>query len=312
MQIWPAPAKLNLFLHVTGRRRDGYHSLQTVFQFLDFGDELIFAVTRDSDIAQMAPLPGIAPADDLSVTAARLLQSACGVTHGVKITLTKRIPIAAGLGGASSDAATTLMALNRLWNINLNIDALAELALKLGADVPVFVRGRAAWAEGVGESLTPIDLDESWFVVLVPPVKVSTAEIFADFASTMVKNGVDVHAVRPDQHMPGLETRSAEQSALSRDLQLTPYSPAITIRAFRDGCATRNDLELLVRRRYPEVDGLVRWLSEFGAARMTGSGGGVFVKVESAAHGRDILVQAPAGHSGFVARGVNSHPLGAE
>lgn len=312
MQIWPAPAKLNLFLHVTARRRDGYHSLQTVFQFLDYGDELAFTVTRNSDVAQATPLPGIPPADDLCFKAARLLQTSCGVTQGAEITVTKRIPVAAGLGGGSSDAATTLLALNRLWNTNLNIARLAELGLKLGADVPVFVRGRAAWAEGVGEALTPVDLDEPCYVVLVPPVKVSTAEIFAEFSSADARDEAVVQSLRLREHAPSHSARIAEEAAFSRDAQLTPYSPAITIRAFREGCATRNDLEPVVRRRYPEVDRVLRWLSGFGAARMTGSGGGVFLKVEDASHGREILAQAPAGHSGFVARGTNTHPLWAE
>lgn len=285
MTTWPAPAKLNLFLHVTGRRDDGYHKLQTVFQFLDFADALTFRVTGEPEIVQSTPLAGIAPGRDLCVRAARLLQSACRVSRGVIIAIEKRIPVGAGLGGGSSDAATTLLALNRLWQAGLDTAKLAELGLELGADVPVFIRGHAAWAEGVGEILTPIDLDEAWYVVVVPPVSVITAEIFAEFA----------HAGK---------TRQKQGKT-----QLTHYSPAITIRDFHAGRGTQNDLEAVVRRRYPEVDAVLRWLAGFGAARVTGSGGSVFMQVENAEHGRAILRQAPADCTGFVARGMNTHPL---
>lgn len=285
MTIWPAPAKLNLFLLVVGRRDNGYHELQTVFQFLDYADSLSFRVTREPDIVQSTPLAGVEPGRDLCVRAARLLQLACGVSRGVVITIVKRIPIGTGLGGGSSDAATTLLALNRLWEVGLETAELAELGLGLGADVPVFVRGHAAWAEGVGEILAPIELDEPWYVVLVPPVSVSTAEIFAEFADS-------------------------GKTAQKRDgAQLTHYSPAITIRDFHAGRSTHHDLEAVVRRRHPEVDAALRWLAGFGATRMTGSGGAVFIQVENAEHGREILRQAPAACTGFVARGMNRHPL---
>lgn len=271
MKTWPAPAKLNLFLHVVGRRADGYHLLQTVFQFLDYADELSFRVVPDGRIARPLGLAGVPPEKDLSVRAARLLQERGGTRLGVEIGLTKRIPAGGGLGGGSSDAATTLLALNELWGLHLPRAELAALGLELGADVPVFVHGRAAWAEGVGEALTPIELGEPWYVVLAPPVSVSTAEVFAG-------------------------------------LQLTHYSPAITIRDFRAG-RTRNDLEAYVRRRHPEVEQTLNWLSQFGAARMSGSGGCVFLRVADEPEGRRILARAPSPLSGFVARGMNRHPL---
>jgi 4-diphosphocytidyl-2-C-methyl-D-erythritol kinase len=269
---WPAPAKLNLFLHVTGRRPDGYHTLQTLFQFLDIADRLRFEVTASRHITRAVELPGVPEERDLTVRAARLLQESAGVTRGCVIHLDKLLPAGGGLGGGSSDAATTLLALNRLWDCRLSTDALAALGLKLGADVPVFVRGRAAWAEGVGELLTPQDPPQPWYVVLVPPVMVSTAAVFA---------------------------------AYDRE-QLTPSSPPLTIRGFRAG-RVGNDLEPVVRRLYPEVDNALKWLDKFGQARMTGSGACVFVAVDSESAGREILESWPG--RGFVARGRNVHPL---
>lgn len=273
---WPAPAKLNLFLHVTGRRPDGYHTLQTLFQFLDVGDDLRFDVTRDGRIARANILPGVPEDRDLCMRAARLLQAVSGTTRGAVIHLDKHLPLGGGLGGGSSDAATTLLALNELWGCGLTPEALAALGLKLGADVPVFVRGHAAWAEGVGEELTPAEPPERWVVVLVPAVNVSTAEVFAVY---------------------------------DRELDLTPYSPAITIRDFHAGRG-RNDLEPVVRRLYPEVDNALKWLGNFGDARMTGSGACVFLTVANEATGQAILAQCPAALAGgFVARGRNVHPL---
>jgi len=272
METWLAPAKLNLFLHITGRRADGYHTLQTAFQFLDFGDELKFLITDDGRIRRAVPLPGVPEDKDLTLRAARLLQETAAVTQGVEIHLTKRIPTGGGLGGGSSDAATTLLALNQLWQVHLPIPELAALGLTLGADVPVFVHGHAAWAEGVGEVLTPIEPEEAWYLVVVPPVHVSTAQVFAD-------------------------------------PQLTRYSPPITIRAFHEGQGTRNDLEPVVRSRYPEVDRALRLFAEFGAARMSGSGGCVFLKVQDENRGRELLKQIPKPYTGFVARGLNRHPF---
>lgn len=272
MRTWPAPAKLNLFLHVTGRRADGYHTLQTVFQFLDHGDELGFVVADDGRIARAVPIAGVTEEQDLTLRAAHLLKESRGVAHGVQIHLAKRLPIGGGLGGGSSDAATTLLALNELWSTRLSIPELAVLGLKLGADVPVFIRGHAAWAEGIGEILTPVEPEQAWYLVVIPPVHVSTAQVFAD-------------------------------------PELTRYSPPLTIRDFHEGRGLRNDLEPVVRSRYPEVDRAMRLLSEFGAPRMSGSGGCVFLKVTDAGRGRQILERIPKPFTGFVARGLNRHPL---
>jgi 4-diphosphocytidyl-2-C-methyl-D-erythritol kinase len=272
MKTWPAPAKLNLFLHVTGRRADGYHTLQTVFQFLDYADELTFQVTDDGRVTRSAPVAGVSEEQDLTLRAARLLKDLRGVTQGVRIQLTKRLPVGGGLGGGSSDAATTLLALNQLWGTHLSIPELAALGLKLGADVPVFIHGHAAWAEGIGEVLTPLEPEAAWYLVVVPPVQVSTAQVFA----------------APE---------------------LTRYSPPLTIRDFHEGRGLRNDLEPVVRSRYPEVDRAMRLLAGFGAPRMSGSGGCVFLKVTDADRGRQILERIPKPFTGFVARGLNRHPL---
>ena len=268
---WPAPAKLNLFLHITGRRPDGYHTLQSVFQFLDIVDQICLRVTADGVIRRLTALPGVAPEQDLTVRAARLLQSAAGVTAGVDIQVDKRLPLGGGLGGGSSDAATVLVALNRLWGLGWSEDQLATLGLQLGADVPVFVRGHAAWAEGVGEILTPIELPEPWYLVLIPPVTVSTAEIF-----------------------------SAPE--LTRDT-----SP-IRIPAFFAG-AGANDCAPVVRARYPVIGQYLDWLSQFGHARLTGTGACVFAAFPDQAAAQQVLAQRPADWRGFVAQGRNRSPL---
>jgi len=273
--IWLAPAKLNLFLHVVGRRSDGYHLLQTVFQFLDLCDELQFRITDDGRITRAQELAGVAAQVDLTLRAARLLQEKIGGGRGVDIFLNKRIPIGGGLGGGSSDAATTLLALNELWQAGLSAAELAALGLTLGADVPVFIHGRAAWAEGVGEALTPVDLLEPWYLVAVPPVPVPTAAVFAEFAAAR---------------------------------GLTPYTPARTIRDLQPGHG-RNDLEQVVRRRFPEVDRAFDWLARYGQPRMTGSGGCVFIEVADAKYGKECLADAPRGVMGFIARGLNRHPM---
>lgn len=275
MLTWPAPAKVNLFLHVVGRRADGHHLLQTVFQFLDYGDELRFDVTDDGRVARTREVLNVPESTDLTLRAARLLKLNTGCTKGVEVTLTKRLPIGGGLGGGSSDAATTLIALNELWGLGLPIADLAALGLKLGADVPVFVHGHAAWAEGVGEVLTPLNPPESWYVVVAPPVHVSTAEVFAEFA---------------------------------RERGLTPYTSPRTIRDLREGFG-QNDLEPVVRRRYPEVGQALDWLASFGRPRMTGAGGCVFLDVGEPERGERILIRLPQGFTGFITRGMNRHPL---
>ena len=268
---WPAPAKINLFLHVIGRRPDGYHLLQTAFQFLDHGDALRFTPRDDGAIRLLTPLPGIPEHQDLTVRAATLLQRHAGSSQGVDISVEKRLPMGAGLGGGSSDAATTLVALNRLWGVNLAEGQLAELGLQLGADVPVFVHGRAAWAEGVGERLTPIDLPEPWYVVVIPPCHVSTAEIFA----------------APE---------------LTRNL------PPLTIPAFLSGAGS-NVCEAVVCRRYPEVGRALAWLSGYTQARMSGTGSAVFASFTDKGHAQTAAEAVPDQWAVFMARGCNRSPL---
>jgi 4-diphosphocytidyl-2-C-methyl-D-erythritol kinase len=270
-QPWPAPGKLNLFLHIVGRRPDGYHLLQTVFQFIDRCDELTFQLTNDGAIRRAAPLPGVSEDRDLSIRAARLLQASSGTHLGAEISVAKRLPLGGGLGGGSSDAATTLVALNVLWGLGLSVDRLADLGLRLGADVPVFVRGRAAWAEGVGERLTAVDLTTPWYVVIDPRVTVSTADIFG----------------APE---------------------LTRATSAITIRDFVAG-AGRNDCEPVVRKRYPAVADALDWLGHYGDARLTGTGGCVFAPFEREEQAETVLDELPGRWVGFVARGLNRSPL---
>jgi len=271
---YAAPAKLNLFLHVVGRRADGYHWLQTAFRFIDYGDELGFSVRDDGVVRRVTELAGVPAEADLCVRAARLLKDRARSRLGVDIELVKRLPMGAGLGGGSSDAATTLMVLNRLWQTGLVRAQLQELALELGADVPVFVFGRSAFAEGVGERLAALQLAPAWYLVLVPEAAVSTAEIF-----------------------------SAPE--------LTRNTNAITIAAFSVGQG-RNDLEPVVCRRYPQVARHLEWLRQYGDARMTGSGACVFCGFETEAQAQRVLSALPADMRGFVARGLDRHPLWSE
>jgi len=269
---WPAPAKLNLFLHIVGRRDDGYHLLQTVFQLLDWGDTVRLRLRDDGAIRRENPLPGVADADDLAVRAARALRTATGCERGVDIAIDKRIPLGGGLGGGSSDAATTLVALNALWETGLDEDALARIGLSLGADVPVFVRGRNAWAEGVGERLTPIDLPERWYALVDPGASVPTAALFA---------------------VP----------------ELTRAAPQLTIPRFLSGERTGNAFEPVVRARFPAVAKALDWLGNYGEARLSGSGGCVFVAVETREAAAQIVDNCPQGMRGHVARGVSESPL---
>jgi 4-diphosphocytidyl-2-C-methyl-D-erythritol kinase len=272
---WPAPAKLNLFLHILRRRPDGYHELQTCFQFVDLGDEITIEVRNDERIRRVVDMPGVAEEADLCVRAARALQAAAGCRLGADISVRKRIPMGGGLGGGSSDAATCLVALNQLWRLNLPKEELAALGLKLGADVPVFVHGRAAWAEGVGERLTPLYPPlapaETNYLIVKPNIGVSTAVVF-------------------------------------QDPELTRNSAPITIHGFL-ASGGRNDCVGVVRRRYPEVARALDWLSAFGSARLTGTGACVFLACESMDRGREIQGQLPPGLDGFLARGLNDSPL---
>lgn len=268
---YPAPAKLNLSLLVTGRRSDGYHLLQTVFRLIDFGDELEIAVRDDGRIVRARELPGVAVDDDLTVRAARLLQQASGTSRGATIALDKRLPLGGGLGGGSSDAATVLLALNRLWQLDWPRERLQTLALALGADVPVFIFGQSALATGVGEQLTPLELPPAWYLLLVPPVSVGTARIFQD--PDLIRNSIP--------------------------LTIPPFSLT----------AGRNDLEAVVCRHYPAVAQHLAWLRQQGVARMSGSGACVFAEFGSEASARAVLGRLPDNMRGVVARGLDRHPL---
>jgi 4-diphosphocytidyl-2-C-methyl-D-erythritol kinase len=269
--IWPAPAKLNLFLHITGRRADGYHLLQTVFQLLDWGDSLRLRVRADGSIHRVEALAGVAADADLSVRAARLLKETTACPLGADIAIDKRIPLGGGLGGGSSDAATTLVALNALWNCGLDAQALADLGLRLGADVPVFVKGHSAFAEGVGERLMSLDLPERTYVVVDPGISVPTHELF-------------------------------------QAVELTRDTPPMTIAGFVSGAKTRNAFEPVVRARYPAVAQVLDWLAAYGEPRLSGSGGAVFVAVDADV-AQKIAAQCPSGMRAWIARGVNRSPL---
>ncbi|HWW78649.1 MAG TPA: 4-(cytidine 5'-diphospho)-2-C-methyl-D-erythritol kinase [Steroidobacteraceae bacterium] len=272
---WPAPAKLNLFLHVTGRRPDGYHELQTLFQLIDLCDTVSLSVTDDGRIERPAGPAGVDPDSDLTVRAAKALQAATGCRGGASIRIAKRIPMGGGLGGGSSDAATVLLALNHLWGCGLPIDELARLGLPLGADVPVFVRGSSAWAEGVGEQLVPVELPERWYVVIHPGVAVPTRDVF-------------------------------------QSPELTRNTPVITIRAFfgpEGSSGSRNDCEPVVRARYPEVADALSWLGHFAPARLTGTGSCIFAAFGSAIEAERVAARAPDRWRAFVARGLNVSPV---
>lgn len=270
----PAPAKLNLFLHVTGQRDDGYHTLQTLFQFLDYGDTLHFSSRNDGKIVLLSDLPGVDAEDNLIVRAARLLKEASSTPLGADIKLDKILPMGGGIGGGSSDAATTLLGLNHLWQTGLSIDQLAELGIRLGADVPVFVRGHAAWAEGVGEQLTPVELEEPWFLVVAPDCPVSTAEIFSDE-------------------------------------RLTRNSSPITLAAFVAG-GGRNDCLPVVTTRYPEIRNTLILLNKYCEAKMTGTGSCLFGAFPNEREADKVRARLPATLRSFVARGCNVSPLHCE
>jgi 4-diphosphocytidyl-2-C-methyl-D-erythritol kinase len=278
-QAFLAPAKINLFLHITGRRADGYHTLQSVFQLLDFYDTIYLKPRQDSQIKRVKDIANVPESQDLCVRAAIALQQATGCMQGVDIAIEKRIPMGGGLGGGSSDAATVLLALNHLWQLNLSREQLMQIGLKLGADVPVFIFGQNAWAEGVGEQLTAIDLAASYYVVLTPPIHVSTAQVFANSRLTR-------------------DTKPLKIADFSRGQNLDKHSGIF-----------RNDLETIVCTEFPAVASTLKWLNQFGQARMSGSGASVFVAVNSKQKADEILAQKPANIAGFVAKSLNQHPL---
>ncbi len=269
--IYPAPAKLNLFLHVVGRRADGYHLLQTLFRLIDHGDHLRFSPRQDGQLRLLNPLPGVPPESDLTLRAARLLQVETGCRQGADIHLEKHLPMGGGVGGGSSDAATVLLALNHLWQLGLPRQRLQEIGLRLGADVPVFLFGRNAFAEGVGEDLQALDLPPAWYVVLEPPVQVPTALIF-----------------------------SAPE--LKRD------TPSIRAADWHPGFGG-NDLQAVAVARFPVIDDYRHWLGQYAEARMSGSGACVFAEFSDEASARQVLDRLPAGMRGWLAAGLAEHPL---
>jgi 4-diphosphocytidyl-2-C-methyl-D-erythritol kinase len=271
VKAWFAPAKINLFLHIVGRRDDGYHMLQTVFRFLDYGDNLYFTVRDDAEIVLETPLTGVPPEQELTVRAARLLQQSAGISKGANIRLDKRLPMGGGLGGGSSDAATTLIALNHLWQAGFSREALEVLGLQLGADVPIFIHGHAAFAEGVGERFTDVDLPEAWYLVLVPPVSVPTAAIFG--AADLRR---DTPCMRPADWKSGMGG---------------------------------NDMEAVAVRLHPAVGEHLDLLKGYGTPRMSGSGACVFAEFVDAESAHAAQAALPAGIRGFVARGLTHHPL---
>jgi 4-diphosphocytidyl-2-C-methyl-D-erythritol kinase len=271
MGSWLAPAKINLFLHVVGRREDGYHLLQTAFQFLDIADELEFSLRDDEQISREASYDNVPEHSDLVVRAAKILREHADTPFGVDIRIHKHLPMGGGLGGGSSDAATTLVALNQILGLGLGVDELAGIGLKLGADVPVFVRCQASWAEGVGEKLTAIEPPEDWYLLVVPGCQVATADIF---------NSDD----------------------------LTRNTPAITIRDFLAG-AGHNDCEKVVRQYYPEVAEVLDWLGQRYETRMTGTGACVFSRFATEELAKEAATSLPSQWQGFVTQGKNRSPL---
>ncbi|GAL43782.1 MULTISPECIES: 4-(cytidine 5'-diphospho)-2-C-methyl-D-erythritol kinase [Citrobacter] len=277
MSHWPSPAKLNLFLYITGQRADGYHTLQTLFQFLDYGDEIGINLRHDGEIHLLTPVEGVTHEDNLIVRAARLLMKTASTSDrlpagsGADISIEKRLPMGGGLGGGSSNAATVLVALNHLWRCGLSVDELAAIGLTLGADVPVFVRGHAAFAEGVGEILTPVDPPEKWYLVAHPGVSIPTPVIFND----------------PD---------------------LPRNTPKRSIKTLLK-CEFGNDCEVIARKRFREVDAALSWLLEYAPSRLTGTGACVFAEFDTESRARQVLEQAPEWLKGFVAKGVNLSPL---
>ena len=272
---FPAPAKINLFLHITGCRADGYHTLQSVFQLLDFYDTIHIKPTQNGVIKRISEVSGVPESQDLCALAASALKRETGCALGCEYTIEKRIPMGGGLGGGSSDAATMLLALNKLWQLDLSREALMKIGLSLGADVPIFIFGQNAWAEGVGEILTPIDLAEQIYVVLTPQVHVATAQIFAHPALTKD----------------------------TKPLKIADFSGGANSSIFR------NDLENVVCKEFPAVASTLKWLNQYGQARMSGSGASVFVAVNTIELANELLAKKPSNTFGLIAKGLNKHPL---
>jgi len=269
---FPAPGKLNLMLRITGRREDGYHNLQTVFQFIDYCDQVSFRQRDDLEITRIGEIEGVPSEQDLVVRAARLIREKGGVNKGVEIKVQKNLPMGGGVGGGSSDAATTFCVLNKLWMLDFSVNDLMEMGLSLGADVPVFIKGRAAWAEGVGDQLMPLDLNEPWYVVIVPDCHVSTKEIFS------------AH-------------------------ELTRNSIPITITGFVSGGHRENDCKPVVVSRYSAVEEALEALSLYGDARLTGTGACVYAEFLGKKQAEQVQKGLSVNWSCFVAKGLNRSPL---
>lgn len=268
---FPSPAKLNLFLHITGRRTDGYHNLQTVFQFLDYGDEISFQKTDENTIELLTPIKGVAVEDNLIIKAAKALVSKSSKNSGVKISIQKRLPMGGGLGGGSSNAATTLVVLNKLWQCHCSVDELAKIGLSLGADVPIFVRGYAAFAEGIGEIITPCAPQEPWYLVTCPNVSISTQLIF---------------------NHPDLPRDTLPINIDNLDLSVN-----------------KNDCQNLVIKHYPEVAKLMAWLLEYAPSKMTGTGACLFSQFDSYEDAKQVQQLLPYNVQSFIAKGCNESPL---
>ncbi|MDG1293278.1 MAG: 4-(cytidine 5'-diphospho)-2-C-methyl-D-erythritol kinase [Pseudomonadales bacterium] len=274
----PSPAKLNLFLHITGRRSDGYHELQTAFQLLDFGDTVEIHARSDNKIVLLESLEGVPDEDNIVIRAAKLLQQRQtdkNAVLGADIKINKRIPMGGGLGGGSSNAASTLLGLNYLWQMGLSNEQLAEIGLSLGADVPVFIYGQNSFGEGIGERLQPLVLPKYWFTVIKPPISVPTAEIFSHSQLTR-------------------DTVTIKMAAVFKHLQTADIANAL-----------RNDCEATVRREYPEISEALDWLNEWGTARLTGTGACIFARFASLAEAEAALAAMPASYTGFIAQGTD-------
>ena len=267
----PSPAKLNLFLHILDRREDGYHNLQTLFQLLDYGDQLSFSANKQSEINITSNIEAVAPRDNLVFKAATALQQATDCKWGCDIELDKKLPMGAGLGGGSSNAATTLVGLNSLWQCNLSLDQLAEIGGELGADIPVFVKGFSAFAEGIGDKLTPISLDEFCYLVVTPKIRVSTEQIFCHSELTRNASAIKIRA-------------------LSKELY-------------------RNDCQSVVETLYPEVKQVLDWLQQHGNPLMTGTGASVYCRFDNQEEAKQVQQTVPNSWNSFVAMGVNRSPL---
>ncbi len=267
----PAPGKLNLFLHINGQREDGHHELQTIFQFIDTCDTLRFTPRDDNKIHVNTKIPGIADKTNLVLRAAKMMQDADKKRRGIDINLQKKLPIGGGLGGGSSDAATTLLGLNHLWDLQLPLEQLLQMGLQLGADIPVFILGKACWAEGIGEKLSPMQLPHPWYLIVTPPVSISTAEVFFD------KN----------------LTRDTPKCEPSLDLLQTG----------------KNDCQRVVANKYPEVASALNWLNQFSSAQMTGTGACLFARFKKEQEAQRVLADLPPEYKRFISRGLNVSPL---